>query len=219
MLERTEGIPIGIVSGVVGIRDIMVHVCGEDAHAGPLEMHLRRDALVGAARMIIAANAIGRRRRPMHASLSDESPCPPTSHSVVPGLAEFVLDLRHPDRKSLDALEREVRATFVDIANRSRLAATFEQLWEYPPVAFDEEMRVAISDAAARLGHATLPLPSRAGHDAWNVAKVAPAGMIFIPCRAGISHNEAEHAEFEHIIASADVLLGAVIAIAAPSFR
>jgi beta-ureidopropionase / N-carbamoyl-L-amino-acid hydrolase len=213
VLEKANTL-IGVVTGIVGIRDLIIRVTGEDAHAGPLDMHLRRDALVGAARMIVEANAIGLGAAPDGRVTVGRISVPSDSHSVVPGFAEFVVDLRHPEAAGLDVLEERVRAAFSAIAHRSHLEVAFEPMWEYPPVEFDALIRAAIRDSAARLGLSTLVLPSRAGHDAWNIARVAPAGMIFIPCRDGVSHNEAEYADFEHIAASADVLLGAVIEIA-----
>ncbi len=213
VLERA-GAPIGIVTGVVGIRDIRVRVVGEDTHAGPLDMSLRRDALVGAAEMIIAANRIGLANSPEARVTVGRISVPSNSHSVVPGLAEFVLDIRHPTETGLDRLEAELRRRFADIAELRRLDVAFEPMWAYPAVHFDERINHAVQRAADRLGYATRELPSRAGHDAWNVSRVAPATMIFIPCRDGISHNEAEFAAFEDIAASADVMLGAVVAVA-----
>lgn len=208
------GKPIGLVTGVVGIRDLIVRVRGEDTHAGPLDMHLRRDALVGAAEMIVAANSIGLAHAPDARATVGRISVPSNSHSVVPGFAEFVLDMRHPEASALAALERELTDAMDKIAARRKLSVAFEDMWSYPPVAFDPAIHKAISESAAALGLETMALPSRAGHDAWNMARIAPAAMIFIPCRDGISHNELEHAEFEHIAASADVLLGAVVRLA-----
>ena len=213
VLERNHT-PIGVVTGVVGIRDLIVRVRGEDTHAGPLEMHLRRDALVGAAAMILAANRIGLSHAPDARVTVGRISVPSNSHSVVPGLAEFVLDMRHSEMDGLVAIEKELRASFEEIASERRLSVEFEAMWAYPAVEFDATLRAAIEKSAARLGHRTMPLPSRAGHDAWNIARIAPAAMIFIPCRDGVSHNQAEHAEFDHIAASADVLLNAVIDLA-----
>jgi N-carbamoyl-L-amino-acid hydrolase len=85
-------------------------------------------------------------------------------------------------------------------------------MWDYQPVSFAPQLRAAIGAAAEAHGYAHLALPSRAGHDAWNIARVAPAAMIFIPCQDGISHNELEFAEDAHIAAGADVLLAAALA-------
>lgn len=204
---------IGIVSGIVGIVDIMVVVEGEDTHAGPLPMAKRRDALVGAAEMILAARHIGLAAAPEARVTIGRITVPSNSHSVVPGRADFVLDLRHPDAEGLEGLERRAKASFAEIASRHGLRVRYEQIWAYPPVAFDEVLRSEIERAADEVGARHLTLPSRAGHDAWNLADVAPAAMIFIPCRDGISHNEAEHAEFEHIATAAEVLIRTIIAL------
>lgn len=213
VLERADAV-IGVVSGVVGIRDIMVSVIGEDTHAGPLDMSLRRDALVGAAEMIVKANEIGLRHAPEARATVGRISVPSNSHSVVPGRAGFVLDLRHPEAAALEELEAETRAAFAAIAMARRLEVRLEEIWSYPPAHFDPTMQAAIRQAADAQNYPALTLPSRAGHDAWNVAQVAPAAMIFIPCRGGISHNVAEYAEFDHIAASADVLLSTVISVA-----
>ncbi len=215
VLERAE-VPIGVVSGVVGIRDIKVSVFGEDTHAGPLEMSARRDALVGAAGMILAANRIGLEHAPDARVTVGRIAVPSNSHSVVPGLCEFTLDLRHPERAGLDALEETALAAFQEIAAERGLDVTFEPIWAYPPIEFDKALRAKIADAADALGYTHMALPSRAGHDAWNLARVAPSAMIFIPCRDGISHNEREFAEFDHMAASADVLLRTVLSMTAP---
>jgi len=210
VLERNQ-VPIGVVTGVVGIRDIIVRVRGENAHAGPLEMHLRRDALVGAAQMILEASRIGLAWAPEARVTVGRISVPSNSHSVVPGLAKFVLDIRHPGLDGLDRLEIELCRAFERVAGERRLEVAFEQMWAYPPIAFDPALQSAIEQASGRLGYRSMHLPSRAGHDAWNIARIAPAVMIFIPCRGGISHNESEYAEFDHIAASADVLLGILI--------
>jgi N-carbamoyl-L-amino-acid hydrolase len=210
---ESRGTPIGVVTGVVGIRDLVVRVRGENTHAGPLEMHLRRDAMVGAAEMILAANRIGLAHAPEARVTVGRLSVPSNSHSVVPGLVEFVLDIRNPEADALAALEGELREAFASIAEARRLGVEIKEMWAYPPVAFDPTLRSAIANSARQLGYATTDLPSRAGHDAWNMARIAPSAMIFIPCRGGISHNEAEHAEMDDIVASADVLLNTVMAL------
>jgi N-carbamoyl-L-amino-acid hydrolase len=120
--------------------------------------------------------------------------------------------LRHPDDVGLAALEAEAKAAFSAIAAKHQLSVAYESVWAYPPTLFDERLQKEIARAARELGHSHLRLPSRAGHDAWNLARVGPSAMIFIPCRGGISHNELEFAEFEHIAAAANVLLLTVIA-------
>lgn len=209
MLEEA-GAVIGSVTGVVGIRDTHVTVLGEDTHAGPLSMDRRRDALVGAAQMILAAHQIGLDHAPDARVTVGRLSVPSDSHSVVPGRVEMVLDVRHPVMDSIEQLQAELEARFRTIAAECRLDVQFRQIWDYQPVMFDPHLRSAIEWASVSYGYRHLPLPSRAGHDAWNMARVAPSAMIFIPCRNGISHNELEFAEDVHIAAGADVLLAAL---------
>lgn len=203
---------IGDVTGVVGIRDTKVTVTGEDTHAGPLPMQRRRDALVGAAQMVLAAQEIGVAGAPDARVTIGRLTVPSNSHSVVPGCVEMVLDIRHPDEHAVDALQRVLERRFRDIAAKCGLDVSFEPMWSYPPVPFAPHLRTAITAASQAHGYAHLALPSRAGHDAWNIARVAPAAMIFIPCLDGISHNEREFAEDRHIAAGADVLLATALA-------
>jgi len=209
---QEAGAVIGNVTGVVGIRDTNVVVTGEDVHAGPLPMVARRDALVGAASMVLAAQEIGLANAPDARVTVGRLSVPSNSHSVVPGRVDMVLDVRHPDADALDALQSTLERRLVEIAAERRLDVSFEQLWSYQPVAFAPHLRDAIGAAAEAHGHAHLALPSRAGHDAWNIARIAPAAMIFIPCRDGISHNELEFAQDAHIAAGADVLLATALA-------
>jgi beta-ureidopropionase / N-carbamoyl-L-amino-acid hydrolase len=206
------GAVIGSVTGVVGIRDTHVTVLGEDTHAGPLPMDRRRDALVGAAQMVLAARQIGLAHAPDARVTVGRLSVPSDSHSVVPGRVEMVLDVRHPEKDSIEQLQAELEARFRTIAAECQLDVEFRQIWNYQPVMFDPHLRSAIERASDAHGYRHLPLPSRAGHDAWNMARVAPSAMIFIPCRNGISHNELEFAEDVHIAAGADVLLAALLA-------
>jgi N-carbamoyl-L-amino-acid hydrolase len=207
------GAVIGNVTGVVGIRDTLVKVLGEDAHAGPLPMSRRRDALVGAAQMILAARQIGLDYAPDARVTIGRLSVPSDSHSVVPGRVEMVLDVRHPENDSIEQLQADLEARFRTIAEDCRLDVEFHRVWDYRPVMFDPQIRSAIEAASRVHGYRYLTLPSRAGHDAWNMARVTPSAMIFIPCRDGISHNELEFAEDAHIAAGADVLLAALLAV------
>jgi N-carbamoyl-L-amino-acid hydrolase len=217
VLEEADAV-IGVVTAGVGIRDLTVTVVGDNAHAA-CAMHCRRDALVGAAEMIIATSTLGLEAGPDAGGTVGRITVPSDSHSVVPGLAKFTLDMRHPNREELDALEAAARRRFQEIAAARHLEVSFESIFEYLPIPFDTLLRQQIQGAADGLGHATRNLASRAGHDAWNMARIAPAAMIFIPCRDGISHNEAEFAEFEHIAAAADVLLNTIATVAGTSQR
>lgn len=209
VLEEAAAV-IGNVSGVVGIRDIFVTVLGEDVHAGPLPIERRADALFGAAQMVVAAREIGLASGSDARVTVGKLSVPSNSHSIVPGRVEMVVDLRHPELEQIDLMQQAIEARFREIAMQSRLEVAFRTLWDYQPVAFDRHLRAAIEAASFAHGYPCVGLPSRAGHDAWNMARVTPSAMIFIPCRGGISHNENEFAEDEHIAAGADILLAAV---------
>lgn len=208
VLEQA-GKTIGIVSGFAGIRDTRVIVLGESVHAGPLPMSARRDAMVGAARMVLAAQEVGLAHAPDARVTIGRLSIPSDSHSVVPGRVEFVLDVRHPEAAALAVLQSGLELRFRRIAAEQGLAVEFELAWHYAPIAFDEALRGQIRAAAVACSYSHLELPSRAGHDALNIARMAPTAMIFIPCLKGISHNESEFASDEDIAAGADMLLAA----------
>lgn len=211
MLEA-EGRTIGVVTGVQGMRWYEVTVEGEDAHAGTTPMGLRRDALLAAARMIEAVHAAALRHGPSAVATVGLIEASPNSRNVVPGRVFFTIDLRHPEEGVLEAMEGGVRAELGAVAEAVGVALGFERVWHAPPVSFAEECIAAVREAAEGLGLAWREIVSGAGHDAAYVAAVAPTAMIFIPCARGLSHNEAEWAEPEHVTAGGDVLLRAVLA-------
>ncbi|WP_265654377.1 M20/M25/M40 family metallo-hydrolase [Verminephrobacter aporrectodeae] len=162
----------------------------------------------------LAAQEVGLAQSPDARVTVGRLSVPSDSHSIVPGRVDLVLDLRHPDAASLDALQAQLQERFAQIATRLGLSVQFEPYWNYAPIVFAPTLREHIRAAARMHGYPCLDLPSRAGHDALNIARVAPTAMIFIPCLKGISHNESEYASDEDIAAGADVLLAATLAAA-----
>jgi N-carbamoyl-L-amino-acid hydrolase len=189
-----------------------VTVVGEDCHAGSTPMPMRKDALLGAARMIAAINAIGLRHAPLAVATVGLIEARPNSRNVIPGETFFTIDIRHPEDAVLASMEAEIAAELQEIAARATLDITFTRVWNSPPVHFDEACVAAVREGARALGYAHRDIISGAGHDAAYVAAVAPTAMIFVPCERGISHNELEKAEPEHVAAGANVLLRAVLA-------
>ena len=135
---------------------------------------------------------------------------PPNSRNVVPGEVFFTVDLRHPDDAVLAAMEQAMRDAFADDAGG--LALSIQRVWNNPAVAFDPDCIAAIRKAAARLGYPARDMISGPGHNSAHVARVAPTAMIFVPCAGGLSHNEAESADQDHVAAGAAVLLQDVLA-------
>jgi beta-ureidopropionase / N-carbamoyl-L-amino-acid hydrolase len=205
---EAEGTMIGVVQGVQGMRWYEIAVSGQDAHSGTTPMNLRKDALVGAARMIerIAAIARGHADAVGTVGLIENRP---NSRNVIPGEVFFTVDFRHPEEGILDAMEAELRAALAEIL--PPLAWSETRIWQSPPVKFAAELIDCVRAGAAKAGLKTRDMISGAGHDSVYVSRVAPTTMIFVPCRNGISHNEAEWASPEQCAAGAQVLLNAVL--------
>lgn len=207
-----EGKTIGIVTGVQGMRWYEVTVTGMDCHAGSTPMRLRQDALVAAAKMIQAVQAVGLANGPDAVATVGLIEARPNSRNVIPGEVFFTIDFRDPNDAVVAKMESEIKAAFDKIVEGSAVSFTFAQIWDSPAVHFDADCITAVENAAASLGYPARKIVSGAGHDSAYIAKVAPTTMIFVPCEKGISHNEAEKSEPEQVAAGADVLLQAVLA-------
>jgi N-carbamoyl-L-amino-acid hydrolase len=206
-----EGIDIGIVTAANGQKWYEVTLDGVESHAGPTPMSRRKDALLGAARVVELVNVIGHRHDPAACATCGMIQASPNSRNVIPGHVFLTVDLRHPDADKLASMDRELRAGIVDIATRTGLLHDLKIVADYPPLPFDPGCVDAVRRAAAKLGHTTRDITSGAGHDAVYMARVCPAAMIFTPCVDGISHNEAENMTPQWAAAGTDVLLHAVL--------
>jgi len=208
---ENAGATIGVVTGVQGMRWYDVTVCGEDAHTGATPMHLRKNALLGAARVIDAIDAIGREFAPEGVATVGLIENRPNSRNVVPGEVFFTIDLRHREDNGLEHMEERMRLALAAILDPLGLTYQEKQIWTSPAVRFAPELIGCVRRAAEEAGLATRDMVSGAGHDAVYVARIAPTTMIFVPCLKGISHNEAESTSFEECAAGAQVLLNAIL--------
>jgi beta-ureidopropionase / N-carbamoyl-L-amino-acid hydrolase len=208
---EAEAKMIGVVTGVQGMRWYEVTVTGQESHTGATPMELRKNALLAAARMIDAIDAVGMAHLPGVASvgLIENKP---NSRNVVPGEVFFTIDLRHPDEKILDHMEAAMRDSLCDIAAAARVVFDEKCIWKSPAVKFANELIENVRSGVKQAGFSARDMASGAGHDAAYIARVAPTTMIFVPCLGGISHNEAESTTFEECGAGAQVLLNAVLA-------
>jgi beta-ureidopropionase / N-carbamoyl-L-amino-acid hydrolase len=211
-LLEAEGKEIGIVTGVQGVRWYDVMITGAEAHTGATPMTLRKNALIGAARMIDRIDAIARAHPPLAVGTVGMIEVSPNSRNVVPGGVFFSVDLRHPEDGVLDAMEQELGAALHEVCEPLGLASTLARIWGNAPVHFDAGCIAAVRHGAAISGFTTRDITSGASHDAAYISRVAPAAMIFVPSRDGISHNEAEFTSKEQCAAGAQVLLQAVLA-------
>ena len=207
---EAEAKMIGVVTGVQGMRWYEVTVTGQESHTGATPMGLRKNALLGAARMIEAIHRVGMNHLPGVASVGLIENRP-NSRNVVPGEVFFTVDLRHPDESVLDRMETEYQKALPKIAVELGLELDAKRIWNSPAVEFAPELIDCVRHGAAQAGFSTREMASGAGHDAAYIARVAPTTMIFVPCLGGISHNEAESTTFEECGAGSQVLLNAVL--------
>ncbi|HEV3430851.1 MAG TPA: Zn-dependent hydrolase [Paraburkholderia sp.] len=211
ILERS-GKTIGVVTAGQGQRWYEIELEGVDAHAGTTPMDLRRDALVGAARMIAFVEALGRSYAPHGRATVGMIEARPNSRNTVPGRCFFTVEFRHPESEVLAQMDAQLRAELARVAQDAQLGHKIEQIFNYAPVPFAPECIEAVRRAADDLGLPNAEIVSGAGHDACYLARVAPTGMIFIPCVDGLSHNEGEAITPEWAEAGANVLLHAMLA-------
>jgi N-carbamoyl-L-amino-acid hydrolase len=205
-----EGITIGVVTGALGQRWFNARVVGMDAHAGPTPMHLRRDALLAASRLVQAVNRIAL-ATPDSRGTVGMMQVKPNSRNVIPGEVLFSIDLRSATDAGLESMEAALREDAAGVARDARVEISIERAVEFPPSVFDAGCVDAVRRGAELLGCTWRDIVSGAAHDAVYLSRVAPAGMIFVPCEGGISHNEIENARPEHLEAGCNVLLHAML--------
>ena len=211
-----HGKTIGVVGGVLGIRWYDCTVTGMEAHAGPTPMHLRKDALQVATRLMQEVVACAHRHPQADGSNHGRGTVGmvhvhPNSRNVIPGRVKFSMDLRNASDALCDAMDADIRAVAAKLSEETGLTIQIDLVSHYPAQPFHAECVDAVQRAAEQLGYSHMPCVSGAGHDAVYMARLAPAGMIFIPCKDGISHNEIEDAQPEHITAGCNVLLHAML--------
>lgn len=210
ILEQ-EGKPIGVVLGAQGQRCFQVTVTGEEGHAGTLPMTERRDALLGAARMVDAVNAIAFRHEPAPVITVGFLQVRPNSRNTIPGQAVFTIDSRDPRNDVLADVGDSMREACSSIAADAGLILEYEQTSHRETVSFDDDCVACVRDAAVAIGVDHRDMYSAAGHDACNLSFAVPTAMVFVPCEKGISHNEAENARPEDLGAGCQVLMQAML--------
>ena len=203
-LERA-GVDIGVVTGIVGLLSYRARLTGQANHAGTTPMDARRDALAGAARAVLALREEARAREGMTANVGIIR-VEPGGFNVVPGVCEFTIDVRHATPEGFDLVQRFVRETLERIAAEERLELELAETHRLEPLAMDEGLQRTLERAAELEGASHLRMPSGAGHDAMIVGRHAPAAMLFVPSRGGVSHSPAEHTDPEHCALGARVL-------------
>ncbi|MBB1616662.1 Zn-dependent hydrolase [Pseudomonas sp. UMC65] len=202
---------IGVVMGCLGQKWFDLTLSGVEAHAGPTPMHLRKDALVGAAQVVSAVNRIAHAHQPHACGTVGCLSLHPGSRNVIPGQVQMTLDLRHLHADRLQAMVDEVRQVIEDSCRQHGLTFELTATADFPPLDFDPACVAAVRQGAEHLGLSHMDIVSGAGHDAIFIAELGPAGMIFVPCEGGISHNEIENAAPQDLADGCAVLLRAMV--------
>lgn len=208
MLE-SEGIEIGIATSIVGLRGYRVRLRGQANHAGTTPMRLRRDALAGAARILLELREHARGADDVTANVG-RIRVEPGGANVVPGVADFTIDVRAADEESIAELERVVEETVLRVAAEEELAAELEQTFSLDPLQLDPDLVATLERAASDAGASWVRMPSGAGHDAMLVGRHVPAALLFVPSRGGISHAPEEFTPPEQLELGTRVLAGAL---------
>ncbi len=209
-----EGVTIGAVEGVQGISWTEFTALGVSNHAGTTPMRLRHDAGYVACAVAHEAREIARALGGDQVATVGAIDLSPNLVNVIANRAVFTVDLRNTDEAKLRQAERRLHAFAGEIAAAEGVTLSHRTLARFEPVSFDPAVVALVEGVARRLEHSVRRLPSGAGHDAQMLARVCPAGMIFVPSVGGISHNVKEFTASSDLEAGANVLLHTLLALA-----
>ncbi len=208
---EAEDFDVGIVTHGQGQRWYEIDLTGFESHAGSTPMPRRKDALLGAARIVELVNRTALANAPLAVGTVGMLNPYPNSRNVIPGTAFVACEFRHPEDAVLSGMDSALREGVEAIAKGIGLNYDMRQIFYYKPVAFDKDCVSAVRRAAQHFGYTHRDIVSGAGHDACYIARVAPTSMIFTPCVDGVSHNEAEDIKPDWATAGANVLMHAVL--------
>ena len=211
LLEQA-GVNIGVVEGIVGLRWFEVTITGFANHAGTTPMDQRHDAMLAAARFTVAVNEAVRGEPGRQVATVGRITASPNTTNVIPGSVVLTVDLRDLDAAKVERFTERFEALGREIGGATGTTFAFKRLVDSAPAMADARVMGWIDASAQALGLSRQRMPSGAGHDAQEIAHVAPMGMIFVPSVGGISHSPRELTKAEDVVNGANVLLNAVIA-------
>ena len=211
-LEK-QGVPIGVVDGIVGIDEYDVEIRGFANHAGTTAMADRKDALLAAAKLVEAVREIATRTPGRQVGTVGRFEVFPNAPNVIPGLVKLSVEIRDLSAATVERLGAEISERAQQIAKQTDTEISMVRGWRDDPALAHPEIQKEIEGAAATLGLKTMHLPSGAGHDAQNLAKLGPMGMIFVPSIGGISHSPKEFSRWSDCANGANVLLQTVLRV------
>lgn len=207
------GIPVGVVEGIVSIDEYEVEIRGFANHAGTTPMPERHNALLAAAKLIELVQEVVTRDPGRQVGNVGHLEVFPNARNVVPGLVKHTIELRDLSADKIAVMGAEIQRRSQDIARQTATEISIRQTEHDPPAIATPVVQRQIEEAAASLGLKTMRLPSGAGHDAQNMAKLSPMGMIFVPSVAGISHSPKELTRWPDCANGANVLLQTILQV------
>jgi N-carbamoyl-L-amino-acid hydrolase len=211
---EAQGVRIGAVTGVQGISWTRVTFTGQSNHAGTTPMAMRRDPAAALSRIAVFVNDLADRFGAPQVATVGRIELHPNLINVVPSRATFTVDLRNTDDEVLRRAEAELDAELARVAKRHGVDVETESLARFEPVAFDERVVSKVESAAAARGLSVQRMPSGAGHDAQMLARMCPAGMVFVPSIGGISHNPAELTDDADLVVGCQVMADVMLDLA-----
>ncbi len=209
-----EDVDIGVVEGIVGIEWWDVTITGVANHAGTTPMNKRNDALLAAGKLIQTVNTIALETPGRHVATVGRIKAFPGAPNVIPGRVEMSLEIRDLETAKIENLFDKIERASGKLAKEAGVSIVFDRIdVASHPALTDESIRAKIAAAAQGLGLSYKLMPSGAGHDAQDMARVAPTGMIFVPSVAGVSHSPKEFTEARDMANGANVLARTILAI------
>lgn len=200
VLESLD-LPVGVVSHISAQQRFLVTVTGVSGHAGTVPMEVRRDALAGAAALVLEVEKTAN-GYPLMVATVGKLEVNPGNTNVIPGRVTLTVDIRHPDHAVLNKAVAYLKQTATEIAQARQLVTSWENLFEEKEVTCDIELTKYLGKACEKAGYSLKQLPSGAGHDTIAISKIGPVCMLFVRCKDGISHNPLEEASLEDIEAA-----------------
>lgn len=202
-----EGLKIGIINSIAAATRYWLTIDGRQDHSGATPMGMRQDALCAAGEIIIELEKIAKRES-VHSSVGTVGYLGnyPNAFNVVPGRVKMGLDIRGVDKDSIDRIDDEIVKFVDEVCKKRDLNYELDNISKAIPVKLDENLKNKLSEVATKLGIEHKIMNSGAGHDAMKFWDIAPTGMLFIPCRDGVSHNKVEEIDHEDIILGSKII-------------
>ena len=202
-----EGLKIGIINSIAAATRYWLTIDGRQDHSGATPMGMRQDALCAAGEIIIELENIAKRES-IHSSVGTVGYLGnyPNAFNVVPGRVKMGLDIRGVEKDSIDRIDDEIVEFVDEVCKKRNLKYELDNISKAIPVKLDENLKNELSEIATKLGIEHKIMNSGAGHDAMKFWDIAPTGMVFIPCKDGVSHNKAEEIDYEDIILGSKII-------------